>query len=729
MHQPQYLANSKPVGDNTVGSPPAPYHASAMYTAPRPHQPQVPQPPGAMLLAQPPAYLAGSRLTATAWPAAGPDTLADIQDSQSMQELVGGNWIFVVFAPYFVATALQDTHLKVGLVIATVASGLVLLTGLGLWAMNLRKVFPHILEVLMFVIYIVQLGVAYDSEAYEREVVRTYNLITHSALAGTCLASMLVCYPAGYQVAQELVHRAHMRSPAVLRVGLYTTAVLTASLVSSCLLYLVPLCKGFDTSHWHSLNLIFRLIYPCVATFLALLFVRFFPDVYLPNLAVVHGLSDRKTQTRLSPYLTADAASRQPPYLLHNAMYQSTADAVARSLQGATWPPAAPLPPPAAAAALTQQGYAAGAAGSAAHQTAHQGPPWGPMGPPLAVGPGGVGPSLELAGEVWQQYPRQDPNTPLYTHFRATGPPAPPPPPPLAVFAVYREGAMQAPQPHSSSSPATLPAAGPGLLPAHTPPPPQQAVAARMPLYAEPPRHHTNAPAAAAAAAAAAAPSAHRYMSHPQAVQGRMGAASSGGAGPYGVNLPLSALAGGIPAGSGADWQQHQQQPVQQTFQQPVMSQQPYNPHQPYNNGHNVPAYLSPQREHQPLPQQQQQRFATAGGNPAAAVIMPSRFPPAPPAESYGLAEETAVLHAQQPRGPYYDPRVTDGGDAGFGLGAELGEQQQQQWQQPQQRMVNPPHELQHRPLGMRSPAMAGGPGDGFGLDAELDAPAPSRWR
>lgn len=50
---------------------------------------------------------------------------------------------------------------------------------------------------------------------------------------------MLVCYPAGYQHAQELVHRMYMTHPAVHRAGLYTTAVLTVSLVSSCLLYLV----------------------------------------------------------------------------------------------------------------------------------------------------------------------------------------------------------------------------------------------------------------------------------------------------------------------------------------------------------------------------------------------------------------------------------------------------------------------------------------------------------
>ncbi len=51
-----------------------------------------------------------------------------------------------------------------------------------------------------------------------------------------------------------------------------------------------------DDRHWNALNLVFRLIYPPCATFLALLFVRFFPAVYLPNLAVVHGLNRPPTR-------------------------------------------------------------------------------------------------------------------------------------------------------------------------------------------------------------------------------------------------------------------------------------------------------------------------------------------------------------------------------------------------------------------------------------------------
>lgn len=59
---------------------------------------------------------------------------------QAKQELWGGNWIFWIFVPYIIATALQDTHLQTGLIVATSVSGAVLLLGAGVWAMNLRKV-------------------------------------------------------------------------------------------------------------------------------------------------------------------------------------------------------------------------------------------------------------------------------------------------------------------------------------------------------------------------------------------------------------------------------------------------------------------------------------------------------------------------------------------------------------------------------------------------------------
>ena len=50
---------------------------------------------------------------------------------------------------------------------------------------------------------------------------------------------MLVCYPLGRQHVAELVHSLYTAHADVHSVGLYTTAGLTTSFVSSCLLYLV----------------------------------------------------------------------------------------------------------------------------------------------------------------------------------------------------------------------------------------------------------------------------------------------------------------------------------------------------------------------------------------------------------------------------------------------------------------------------------------------------------
>jgi hypothetical protein len=52
----------------------------------------------------------------------------------------GGNYLFLVFMPYFVATALQDTHLHVGLVIATGLSLAFTVLGMLFWLAGWRKV-------------------------------------------------------------------------------------------------------------------------------------------------------------------------------------------------------------------------------------------------------------------------------------------------------------------------------------------------------------------------------------------------------------------------------------------------------------------------------------------------------------------------------------------------------------------------------------------------------------
>ncbi len=64
----------------------------------------------------------------------------------------------------------QDTRLRLGLLIATAVSGGVLVGGLVSGALGLRKVVPHTLELAMLVVFAVQLGVSYRSDATAREV-------------------------------------------------------------------------------------------------------------------------------------------------------------------------------------------------------------------------------------------------------------------------------------------------------------------------------------------------------------------------------------------------------------------------------------------------------------------------------------------------------------------------------------------------------------------------------
>nr|ADF43139.1 522872p [Chlamydomonas reinhardtii] len=327
---PQYLADMLTPGNSaarplTVSGASVPQPSRTRFAifqrrnGPAPAPGPAPLPQQSPALAFPPPH--GRPLTGPGpgpgWPT-GTTASSGTRDTQAVQELVGGNWIFLIFVPYFVATALQDTHLRIGLIVATATSGVVLALGLLAFIMKLRKVFPHVLEVLMLIMYAVVLGVSYSSQAAEAEVRRTYNFIVHSALAGTCLVSMLVCYPLGRQHVAELVHSLYTAHADVHSVGLYTTAGLTTSFVSSCLLYLIPLCKGRDDEHWDVLNLIFRIIYPCVCTAVALLFARYLPDALLPNLAVVHGLN-RRPPARLPAYLT-NLLGLRPPAILDYTM-------------------------------------------------------------------------------------------------------------------------------------------------------------------------------------------------------------------------------------------------------------------------------------------------------------------------------------------------------------------------------------------------------------------------
>ncbi|KAG2488547.1 hypothetical protein HYH03_012866 [Edaphochlamys debaryana] len=239
-----------------------------------------------------------------------------------MQEFIGGNWLFLVFGPYFAATGLQDTHLKIGLIAGCGGAGGVLLLGLVANLLKLRKVWPYYLELVMLVMYGTLLGLAYGKDTFATTIQQYYNFIVHGTLAAACLASLLVCRPASSQHARELLHRlpaSAQAPPRLRRAGLIATALLTLSLASSCLLYLVPFLMGVTEDHWNPYNLTFRLAYPPAATFLALLLVRM---LFLPSFV--------------------PEMKEKPPMVLDGTMYQAAVDAAAKVREGTTMPRAPP---------------------------------------------------------------------------------------------------------------------------------------------------------------------------------------------------------------------------------------------------------------------------------------------------------------------------------------------------------------------------------------------------
>ncbi|KAG2429268.1 hypothetical protein HXX76_011037 [Chlamydomonas incerta] len=785
---PQYLANMLTPGNSaarplTVTGNSVPQPSRTRFALFQGRNGPSPTPKPAPLPQQPPA-LAFPPPRGTGWTAplrAGATASSTPRDTQEVQELVGGNWIFLIFVPYFVATALQDTHLRIGLIVATATSVGVLLLGLLAFIMNLRKVFPHVLELLMLVMYAVLLGVSYSSQAAEAEIVRTYDFIVHSALAGTCLLSLLVCYPLGQQHVAELVHSLYMGHPDVHTVGMYTTAGLTAAFVSSCLLYLIPLCKGRDDEHWDVLNLIFRIIYPCVCTALALLYARYLPDALLPNLAVVHGLN-RRPPARLPAYLT-DLLGLRPPAILDPTMYQSTSDAAAKVREG--WALASRS---AQASPARTPRYGPGSAGGAPapppypYQASPLGSAYAPLGSSpvgpadgLVMEPGhpgyggayGGGSGHDAAGQQpydpSRAYPRQRPELhgPKYLTYLAPGPPAPPP---AAVFAVYDghpsyshshghghghghsqsaggagDGRMHA----AMANPLMAAAPGPGygmhgaVYPAYP-----------AGLYGPKPYGGQGRLAAALSnfrgrmgAGPGAGMGADVYPYDPNSaphagVRGRP-FASAGGAGPYGVNQLAELEAGMDP-----------HQPYGQSYMPPGPTQHArMYARAPDREPLQPPLHPLQPEPLRPLGPSARPRYASEGGRdrgfgqpggglgPTGGGYGPTGGGYGPTGGGYGLAAESA-----QPElglGPAYGQRLPrqwpetqehgstgpDGG--GYGLGAEINKAADPYDLPPPPPPLGPATHFKPR-LSVAPPASVL-PAPGFGLDAETDEiPSPA---
>ncbi|GAX78809.1 hypothetical protein CEUSTIGMA_g6246.t1 [Chlamydomonas eustigma] len=237
------------------------------------------------------------------------------------QSWLGPNLIFTVLLPYWVATAFQDTYLKLGLVIALGIAGGHIILGAQLLLLRFRRVYPYFLEITMLILYSILLGIAFGSESGAASIQQNYNFIVNSTLAGVTLVTMMTMYPLVFQHVQEQVPWEHAGHEDVLTAGYFGTGALALSFVISCLLYLVPVSKGVTGDHMNAYNLTFRIFVPEVLTFIAALFVRFWPPTVVSHLQGTQA-PHWTSLTILSTYPPEAKNMVEHPRVIDNAMLQ-----------------------------------------------------------------------------------------------------------------------------------------------------------------------------------------------------------------------------------------------------------------------------------------------------------------------------------------------------------------------------------------------------------------------
>ncbi|GAX79201.1 hypothetical protein CEUSTIGMA_g6641.t1 [Chlamydomonas eustigma] len=270
-----------------------------------------------------------------AQPAATNDKKSDEPSSSSLsgqsaglQGLMGANLIFTTFLPYWIATGMQDTHFQLGLIIATGISGGNIVIGALLIFLKLRRVYPYVLEIAMLAIFPVLMAISIAVSGADIVLINNFNFIVNSALAGVTLISMIVTYPCGVQHVQELVPWLYHGHADVVNAGYVTSGVMCCAFIISCLLYLVPLTKGFQNDHMNPFNLVFRLILPEVLTFLAVLFTRLWGSSFTSHLQVYDSAVQLQSPGSTSYNIKSaqgrytSAQSGPPLRVIDNAMLQ-----------------------------------------------------------------------------------------------------------------------------------------------------------------------------------------------------------------------------------------------------------------------------------------------------------------------------------------------------------------------------------------------------------------------
>lgn len=85
--------------------------------------------------------------------------------------------------------------------------------------------------------------------------------------------------------------------------GVTSTPIRKCSCLFNFALLQLPICYGQDNNHWHGLNIIFRIVWPTVTVFAAVVFMRVYPGLIVgDNLTVVESFAPVVSPYTIYPF-------------------------------------------------------------------------------------------------------------------------------------------------------------------------------------------------------------------------------------------------------------------------------------------------------------------------------------------------------------------------------------------------------------------------------------------